>query len=343
MSNFHIDHIVPEKLADEPVEFAKVRVDLGLPDDFDLRDYENLLPCVAGANLQKSSALFAKPQVQFFLGIASAKKSRIEDNLRQIKMRSNRGRAIILLQQCLDNGELTAEEVAKILQEQPDEIFRLLEAMSFADSRDLNLIRHADIEVLRNRPVRLGANDHITCLTLTANSGETREVRTCREYDVAISEGFYAATNFDIKMSSWFEHQSGLLRALQAASPPRESFISEPHVGILDLDLMPFSMFPRREKSEEADEVNATYQDKVDDGSIVIKRVRPNLFNIEEAHGMGQQLIEVVRADFNGDGIEDILLFEYCYATHGTLGFGGIRMITRKSATGRFTTIDDDE
>lgn len=28
----------------------------------------------------------------------------------------------------------------------------------------------------------------------------------------------------------------------------------------------------------------------------------------------------VARADFNSDGIKDILLFEYCYTTHGTLG-----------------------
>ena len=52
--------------------------------------------------------------------------------------------------------------------------------------------------------------------------------------------------------------------------------------------------------------------------------------------GMGQQLIEVVRADFNGDGVEDIRPFEYCYATHGTLGYGGVRVLTRKDSTSRF-------
>lgn len=54
---------------------------------------------------------------------------------------------------------------------------------------------------------------------------------------------------------------------------------------------------------------------------------------------MGQQLIEVARADFNNDGIEDILLFEYCYATHGTLGFGGIRILTRKTENGLFEIV----
>lgn len=54
---------------------------------------------------------------------------------------------------------------------------------------------------------------------------------------------------------------------------------------------------------------------------------------------MGQQLIEVVRADFNDDGAEDILLFEYCNATHGTLGYGGIRMLTRKEPFSLFETL----
>lgn len=54
---------------------------------------------------------------------------------------------------------------------------------------------------------------------------------------------------------------------------------------------------------------------------------------------MGQQLIEVARADFNGDGIEDILLFEYCYATHGTFGFGGITIIISRRADGLFEPI----
>ena len=39
--------------------------------------------------------------------------------------------------------------------------------------------------------------------------------------------------------------------------------------------------------------------------------------------GMGQSLVdvlqEVIKYDLDGDSIEDILLFEYCYATQGTL------------------------
>ena len=85
--------------------------------------------------------------------------------------------------------------------------------------------------------------------------------------------------------------------------------------------------------------LQGTYQSKVNDGVLVVENACQNSLSIREPNGMGQSLVEVVRADFNGDGIEDILLFEYCYATHGTLGYGGIRILTRKSIDGKFETV----
>jgi hypothetical protein len=54
---------------------------------------------------------------------------------------------------------------------------------------------------------------------------------------------------------------------------------------------------------------------------------------------MGQQLIEVARADFNGDGIEEILLFEYTWAIGGTFGAGGMRILTRKNEDALFEEV----
>jgi hypothetical protein len=137
-------------------------------------------------------------------------------------------------------------------------------------------------------------------------------------------------------MSVFFEHQCGLLTSLQAATTPEHSFIADPRAGIADLQLLPFSFFPSFGEEPQEVDSSVTYQSKVDDGTIVIKRLRQNTLCVEEREGMGQQLIEVARADFNGDGIEDILVFEYCYATHGTLGFGGVRVLARKTANGLF-------
>jgi hypothetical protein len=340
VSSFHIDHVIAESLADDPAELAKTKLELGLPDDFDINGYGNLLPCKPGPNLQKGAIVFNKPHSHFFLGVAASKVKEIENHLLLLEKRKLRGKAIVLLQQCLEKGELSAEEVARILEDysnEPEQIFELIQSMQFADSTEIRFIAKAEIDALRDRPVRLGTNAHLDGVTLTNAAKETRQVRTCREYDEAICQGYFAYSNFDIKMSTWFEHQCGLLKSLKAAATPKQSFVSAPRVGVLDLELLPFSLFPYvGETQEPGATAAATYQSKVDDGTLVIKRIRQNMLRIEEPEGMGQQLIEVARADFSGGGIEEILLFQYIYATHGTLGAGGVRILTRKSPTGLF-------
>jgi hypothetical protein len=342
ISSFHIDHVLPEALRNDPPQMHATLKKLGLPGDFNILGWENLLPSRPSANLQKGANVFDSAHVHFFLGIAAGKKPDVLRYLEIIDRRKNRGRAIFLLQQCLERGELSAREVADILEkysEAPEAIFELVQGMHFADAEEVKVVTLADIEALRDRAMHFGENSGMDSLVLTSDEKGERIVRTCREYEQALSEGFYAYTTVDIKVASRFEHQCGLLNALESARPPSSSFVSHPKVGVLDLAIMPISFFPYFGDTGPGHSANVTYQNKVDEGALVIKRVSHNLLQIEEPHGMGQQLVEVVRADFNGDGIEDILLFEYCYATEGTLGYGLVRIITRTSSTGMFETV----
>lgn len=310
-----------------------------MPEDFDILGYENLLPCRPGSNLQKAALVLDAPHAHFFLAIAASKKVVVESHIADIKKRTNRGKALIMLQQCLESGQLDAPEVISILEkykDQPDEIFHLLEGMTFADTTEIRAIAKADIDDLRDRPIRMGQDDDMEGVTLINDDTAQVQVRTCREYNDAINAGFYAQSTYEIKMATFFEHQCGLLTALEAATTPEVSFITAPRVGIIDLELMPFSLFPGFGDSTADETQLSTYQDKVSDGTIVVTRLRQNLLEVAEPEGMGQQLIEVARADFNGDGIEDILLFEYCWATHGSLGYGGVKILTRKSIDSPF-------
>ncbi|SMY34478.1 hypothetical protein [Photobacterium andalusiense] len=339
MSSFHIDHILPESLVSNLTELEKVKSLLKLGAKFDIHGYENLLPCRSGANLQKGSIVFDEARTQFFLGIAESKKAEVLKNLEKISKRNIRGKALILLQQCLEGGQLSPSEVASILdehKEKPDEIFHLIESLKFLNTEEIRSISKVDIDELLSRQVQLGQNNHIDGATLINDMNETLYVRTCKEYNEAINSGYYALTNFDIKMSTFFEHQCGLLNAIKAAKVPECSFIDDPRVGVVDLQLLPFSLFPFLGDVPDEDDTTVTYQSKVDDGTINIKRIKQNMVCVEDKEGMGQQLIEVLRADFNGDGLEEILLFEYCYATHGTFGAGGIRILSRNTFDGSF-------
>jgi hypothetical protein len=85
-----------------------------------------------------------------------------------------------------------------------------------------------------------------------------------------------ALDNFNLKMSVYFEHHCGLLTALEAARTPERSFVSEPRVGIADLHLLPFSLFPEIGDRRPAGEEPKTYQNKVDEGALVIRRLKQN-------------------------------------------------------------------
>ena len=225
----------------------------------------------------------------------------------------------------------------------PEEVtFELIKDIKFADGTEVTSVTKTDIDNLRDLPVWMGQVGHTDGLTLTHKQKEKLLVRTCREYDSAMESGYYADTGFDVKMSVWFKFQCRLLNALETAEIPRKSFILDPRVGVINLELLRFAIFPYSLADildwEEAKNMKTTYQDMVDAGRLKVQRAEKNVLQIED-DGMWQGLEEVVRADFNRDGIEDILVFEYHRAIGGTLGSGGIIMLTRQSIDGKLEEV----
>lgn len=342
IGSFQIDHIIPQSLISDPIKLAKVRAALQLTADFDLLGLENLVPVAPERNLQKSDIVFDEHNARYYLALAAEKKASIEKKLVEIERRNTGGKVLVLLQEALESRKLSPDNVAQILHEyqgRPEAIVQLLEQFTFSDSGYVSEIARDDIESLRDRPVFgaevFGGNHG---LTLTHDLLGKKNVRTCREYDQAISEGYYPYSTFDIKGAVLFEHRSGLLRVIEKAATPERSFIDSPRVGITDFHLLPYRLFPNISPDLTEEDLSGTYQDKLSEGSMEVKVVRQNSIVVESNH-MGQRIIEVARADFNGDGLEDILLFEYAWAIGGTLGFGGIRILTRKSAGGVFEEI----
>ena len=340
--NMHIDHILPENLTDDPDALVAIKMEMGLPDDFNINGFENLLPCLPGINLQKGGVIFDKRKTMYFLGIAESKVEEIKRLIIKFQTQIENGKAAVMLQGYLESGKISPEDVAEILDNysgKPKDVFKLIEALSFIDRDEVRIIKKADIAELRKLPIKMGLNSHIGGVTLRGNELEDRFVRSCLEYEEAIRDGFRPNNNFEYKMSIHFEHQCGLLKALESATIPEVSFISDSKVGIVDLHLLPYKMFPRFNQKDDSFYAGISYQDKVDDSTLVIERVKNNLLHIVEPVLMGQQLIEVARADFNEDGIEDILLFENIYAIGGTFRSGRIIIITRKSEDGPFEEV----
>ena len=341
VSNFHIDHIIPESKARDTAVLNSMIIELRLPVDFDIFGYENLLPCHPRVNLEKRDLILN--QIHYFLGIAASKKDNIEANLTRIMKRESRGKAAILLMRCLERGDLPPYQIPEILQQYPEQsepIFELIEGMPFANATEMKPIAKADIEALWDLPICLGEY-YAEGLLFTNEKNEQFYVRTCKEYEFAIEHGYLACSNAVFKISVRFHHQHGLLKSLQSAITPQRSFISNPKVGVVDLKLLPFSLFPWIDNKKSKNmELDPTYQDKLNEGVLTVTSVGQNSLEIIAPGEMGQQLVEVVRADFNGDGIEDLLLFQYSFDTPGSLGYGGIYILTRKSVDAKFELVE---
>ena len=220
----------------------------------------------------------------------------------------------------------------------PKEItFELVKSIKFADGTEVKSITKADIEALRDRPIDMGGND-TDGVTLTNDENEQVHVRTCREYDAALEEGYYPMSTYDISMGSWFKYPCETLNLLEIATIPEQSFIPTLKEGAVDLELLPFSLFPELLDFEDNIE-NVTYQDRVDEGLLKVTDRGDNWFSCED-DGLRQHLTEVARADFNGDDIEDILLSEAVHATQGTYRTYNMIILTRKSMDGKFEKVE---
>ncbi len=239
----------------------------------------------------------------------------------------------------------TAPSPASGTSVKPKEItFELVKSIKFADGTEVKSITKADIETLRDLPIDMGGNK-TDGVTLTKRGNDTIHVRTCREYDAALEGGYYPSSTYDISMASWFKYPCGLLNLLETAAIPQRSFLPTSKEEVFDLKLIPLSLFPVVTDFEQAygyNIENLTYQDQVEKGLLKVTDKGQNWFSCED-DGLRQHLTEVARADFNDDGIEDILLSEAVHATQGTYRTYNLIVLTRQSTNDKFEKVEPDD
>ena len=224
----------------------------------------------------------------------------------------------------------------------PKEItFELVKSIKFADGTEVRSVTKADIETLRDLPIDMGGNK-TDGVTLTKSRNDKVHVRTCREYNSALEDGYYPSSTYDISMASWFKYPCGLLSLLETAAIPQQSFLPTSSEEVFNLELLPLSLFPVVTDFEQRygyNIENVTYQDRVEKGLLKVTDKGDNRFSCED-DGLRQHLTEVARADFNSDGIEDILLSEAVHATQGTYRTYDLIILTRKSEKGKFEKVE---
>jgi hypothetical protein len=113
---------------------------------------------------------------------------------------------------------------------------------------------------------------------------------------------------------------------------------------LTNLNLLPASLLPAVADAD-ADRLNKlaargeTYQSMATHKRASVRVLNPT--SIQSTYnGMDQYLDEVARADFDGDGNEEILIVETAHAESGTLGVTGAYLLKKTSSTSTFTVLD---
>jgi hypothetical protein len=332
--DLHVDHIIPEYLLKDQTKLNWIAREYGLKTEFELNNYYNWVPSHNLCNSRKSKQVFSKARALFFLDLAERKYNRAVLFENKYKQRENKEKILINLAIAIEKKLLSPGEISTYLQtigiDQPE--FKLIHQLEFADQTIVDPLGKNNITELLERVVMIG-DPNADGLELVNEEGITTTIRNCREFNDARAKGYYPLTTYAMKMASFFNRTCGILNALAQASIADKSYLENPHVGIVDINLLPVSLLTPLSPDDQGKIVKASASGKSLQGWVEVGKVKIKAVSQYSIHllygGMGQVLWELMRADLNNDGIEDILLYSYSYAVGGTFGYGDVEVITR--------------
>jgi hypothetical protein len=329
-NDLDVDHIIPESSADDTAKLQEVRREYGLPDDFHVDCLCNLIPAHhRPCNLSKSNRLFNPARARYFLEIASGKEAKVRRYEDAIVLESRKDSLLGSIAAAIEEGTLTMPDIAAATSD--SRALPLSAELQFADGSAEHKVREEDLERLLDRPVLIGGTPSIDGIDFVNDSGSSLTVRTCREYRAACASGYYPGTNFAIKMDAFLSAVNAVLSAVTRAKIASVTFLNNPHVGVADLHLLPPNVLPMlgpKEQYPQKDLETRSLAELARAGRLHIVTVSSTRLQFEWGHS-GAVLSELLRADLDDDGIEEILVQYYTYAVGGTLGFGSIGVLRR--------------
>jgi hypothetical protein len=329
LRDLDIDHILPASLKNEPAKLAQLKTALGLPSWFNLDSARNFLPTHRLCNSRKTSRVFSEANSRYFLEIAEGKLDAVERFVSALALQTARESLIAAAKAAIESGNIDPAELIDAISKVND--ISLSTQIEFADGEWDGKGPPAEIERLLDRPVLLGGTTSIDGVEFVNDSGGSMVIRTCREYRAAKATGYYARTTFAMKMEAFLSAANAVLETASHAQVPSISYIKSPHVGVADLNLLPASILPLICPDGAAGVAalgKATLQDLAHSGKISVVDVSSTILNIEFG-GVGMVLRELLRADLDGDGEEEMLIQYYIYAIGGTLGVSFIGVLRR--------------
>jgi hypothetical protein len=329
-NQYQIDHLVPEWLQGNPEKLKQTINDYGLDSDFNLNIAYNLVPAHTQCNKSKGGQLFEKPTMLFYIQLSKARQDTLNKQIKLAKSKKNKDAVFTKVHTALATGLIDIKEMVKLIETAKENQWsshpiQLNDEIDYIDGVIQTFYLGGDYSWLAEKHISGNEIDMINDEGINTIPG------TLKEFEQAIKDGFYPKTNLDIKGASGFTFLENLLNMLKGATMSKISYIDEPRLNLNDLAyLSPNILFDIDNELNEHIQKGHSIQDLVDIG--LVKVHPPHQYEISlEYNSFEVSLREQFRADFNGDGIEDIFVQTWTNATGGTLGFGGTTVLTRYS------------
>jgi len=343
-----IDHVLPESLAKNADEWHRIRSEQGLTDDFDIDGFENLLPSCRPCNSRKSGTPLALGRTAIELGVAGRAKPQVLALVRRFIEHDKVDKLRIALASALDSGKLSERDVSRLISQVRNDsgVFRLSSIPWLIQDQAIGEVSKTDVERYLSEKVSLPLNMK-DGLRLISEDNTKVLVSSLGEFQDAIQKGFSTCSNFERDVAyQRFERPLAFLQVLKAAKFAEQSFMDDPRRGLSDISLLPATLLFVTEDMT-SDEAFAgqrsrldgkSIQDLVENGEATVKEVGSEMLAVQYDHGR-TFMFEMMRADVNADGIEDMVIHWGGGPIRGTYRTASVVVLTRRSQDEMFSCV----
>lgn len=349
-----IDHIVPESLDKNQEAWNTTRTALGLPETFSLQSYENIAASCHACNDRKRDQVLAYGRLSIELAKAKQNSAKVAPLVEKFQQQDTSEKLRLRLLSAVANGEISEADIADVLVKAKQAAGKF--PLTFTDlfpNKPIFEIDRQDIDTYLDRRIELGA-DFPDGLRMVRYPGgptdlkgkeEATSVTTLREYEAAVAAGFFALSSYEMHIEAHnYSRPLTVMRAVSNAMLAERSYIDAPRLSVTDLAFVPATLLftvndmtsdPEIEdlspklKGKSIEQLSECGEAKVE---ILGEGTTRIVFD-----GCFTYLFEILRADLNGDGIEDILIHRGGGPIDGTYRSSSTLAITRLTPTAMFT------
>ena len=330
-----IDHVLPESLAKNADEWHRIRSEQGLTDDFDIDGFENLLPSCRPCNSRKSGTPLALGRTAIELGVAGRAKPQVLALVRRFIEHDKVDKLRFALASALDSGKLSERDVSRLISQARNDsgVFRLSSIPWLIRDQAIDWTELARSAAQASGPARF-----------SPTAWPRRRARALRRARRPRRPGRWARAWSGRSCTRRCGRRSPPCRP--GSGPSGGTARCGPRRGLSDISLLPATLLFVTEDMT-SDEAFAgqrarldgkSIQDLVENGEATVKEVGSEMLAVQCDHGR-TFMFEMMRADVNADGIEDMVIHWGGGPIRGTYRTASVVVLTRRSQDEMFSCI----